>query len=65
MLILEVDLFCQMLAQLFSAVDTEIIVEIPELRPEHPYGNPGLGCSGGQPFRCALPRRPMSRPSCS
>jgi hypothetical protein len=39
------------------AVGTEIVVEIPELRLEHPYGNPGLGCSGGQPFRRALPRR--------
>ena len=57
MLILEVDLLCQMLAQRFNAVRTEIIVEIPELRLERPDGNPGLGCSGGQPFRRALPRR--------
>ena len=32
MLILEVDLLCQMLAQRFNAVGTEIIVEIPEAR---------------------------------
>ena len=57
MLIFDVDLLCQMLAQRLSAVSAEIIVEIPELRLEHPYGNPGLGCSGGQPFRRALPRR--------
>ncbi len=47
MLILEVDLLCQMLAQRLSAVGSEIVVEIPEARLEHPYGNPGLGCSGG------------------
>ena len=57
MLILEVDLLCQMLAQRLRAVGTQIIVEIPELRLEHPYGNPGLCCSGGQPFRRTLPRR--------
>ena len=57
MLILEVDLLYQMLAQHLNAVRSEIIVEIPELRLKHPYGNPGLGCSGGQPFRRALPRR--------
>ena len=57
MLILRVDLLCQMQAQCLSAVGSEIIVEIPEARLEHPYGNPGLDCSGGQPFRRALPRR--------
>ena len=57
MLILEVDLLCQMLAQRLNAVGTEIIVEIPEPRLKHPYGNPNLGCSGGQPFRRTLPRR--------
>ena len=57
MLILEVDLRCQILAQRLSAVGTQIIVEIPETRLEYPDGNPGLGCSGGQPFRRALPRR--------
>ena len=57
MLILGVDLLCQMLAQRFRAVGTEIIVEITEPRLQHPHGNPGLGCSGGQPFRRALPRR--------
>ena len=56
MLILEVDLLCQMLAQHLNTVGTEIVVEIPELRLKQPYGNPGLGCSGGQPFRRALPR---------
>ena len=57
MLILEVDLLCQMLAQRLNAVGTEIIVEIPEPRLKHPHGNPNLGCSGGQPFRRTLPRR--------
>ena len=47
MLILGVDLLCQMLAQRFRAVGTEIVVEIPEARLKHPYGNPCLGCSGG------------------
>ena len=56
MLILGVDLLCQMLAQRLSAVDTEIIVEIPETRLKYPYGNPDLACSGAQPFRRALPR---------
>lgn len=55
MLILGVDLLCQMLAQRFRAVGTEIIVEIPKTRLKDPYGNPGLGCSGSQPFRRALP----------
>ena len=47
MLILEVDLLCQMLAYCLNAVGTETIVEIPEARLKHPYGNPCLGCSGG------------------
>ena len=47
----------EMLAQRILAVRPEIIVEIPKTWLEHPYGNPGLGCSGGQPFRRALPRR--------
>ena len=55
--ILEVDLLCQMLAQRFNAVGTQIIVEIPETRLEHLGCNPGLDCSGGQPFRRPLPRR--------
>ena len=57
MQILEVDLLRQMLTQRFSAVDTEIVVEIPETWLKHLYGNPGLGCSGSQPFRRAMPRR--------
>ena len=61
MLILEVDLLCQMLAQRLSAVGTQIIVEIPEARLKHPYGNPGLGCSGGQPFQ----NRPKDRVICA
>ena len=51
------DLPYQMLAQRLNAVRTEIVVKIPEPRLEHPDGNPGLGCSGGQPFRRARPRR--------
>ena len=50
------DLSCQILAQRLLAVRPEIIVEIPELRLQHPNGNPSLGCSGAQPFRCTLPR---------
>ena len=36
MLILEVDLLCQMLAHCLNAVSAEIVVEIPELRLEYP-----------------------------
>ena len=57
MLILRADLRSQMLAQRFSAVATEIIVEVPETRLEHLHGNPGLGCSGDQLFCRTLPRR--------
>ena len=57
MLILEVDLLCQMLAQRLNAVGAEIIVEIPELRLEHDNLNPDFGCSGGQPLRRTMPRR--------
>ena len=69
MLILGVDLLCQMLAQRLSAVGSEIVVEIPELRLKQPYGYPGLGCSGGQPFRRARRgalciARQISRPPC-
>ena len=57
MLILEVDLGCQMVAQRFNAMSAEIIVEIPETWLKHPHGYPDLGCSGGQPFRRTLSRR--------
>ena len=57
MLIFRTDLLCQMLAQRLGAVGTEIVVEIPETRLEHLHGNPGPGCSGGQPLRSALPGR--------
>ena len=57
LLILGTDLLCQMLTQYRRSVCPKIVVEVPKPWLEHPYCNPDLGGSGGQPFRCALPGR--------